>query len=228
MQLVDHQIIDRCLTQELITPFDPELVQPCSVDLTLGNNCGVLANTAMPLVVGTDEPEYKWFEEWENYILHPGHFAIFQTREVINMPADLGARFEGKSSLGRIGLMTNVTAGFIDPGFLGVLTLEMYNCGPLPLTLQPGIRIGQIIFTELGGEPTRLYGNPTLGSHYQESATVRGADFSDRVGVTGGLLVGVDPGSPEGDYSIVQLWAIPQFVYDDNLLLTEEPNDSDC
>lgn len=176
MMLVDWQIKE----YNLISPLNPDLVQPCSVDLTLGNKYAKLKEPAHgflhEIVVGTDQPEYI-HTTFGIFALDPGDFALFQTAETLTLPVDIAGKFEGKSSLGRIGLMTHVTAGFIDPGFCGVLTLELYNCGPLTLVLEPGIRIGQVAFTQLGAIPDRGYGHSELGSHYQNADTVQGGRF---------------------------------------------------
>jgi dCTP deaminase len=185
--LVDHQI----KSLGLVSPLQEQLLQPASVDLTLGCNSariklieedprsnGGVHNVIMPLQVGIDQPTYTYYKRWDTYTLWPGEFALFETAETITLPIDIAGKFEGKSSLGRIGLMTHVTAGFIDPGFSGVLTLELYNCGPLKLVLRPGIKIGQVSFTVLGAMPERAYGHPTLGSHYQGADTVQGGRFN--------------------------------------------------
>lgn len=180
--LVDWQIKDA----NLIDPLNLDLVQPASVDLTMGNKCARLYNYAADkvvgdlhygeFVIGEDTPGYI-YTEFESFRLHPGKFVLLQTAETLTLPIDIAGKFEGKSSLGRIGLMTHITAGFIDPGFHGVLTLELYNCGPLTLVLRPGIRIGQVSFTQLGATPERVYGDPGLGSHYQDADTVQGGRF---------------------------------------------------
>ncbi len=186
--LVDWQIKD----YNLISPLNPDHVQPASVDLTLGNEVALLNrifedpktnggvhNREALLYVGTSIPAYSYFPIPDvGWSLQPGGFALFQTAETITLPPDISGKFEGKSSLGRIGLMTHITAGFVDPGFHGVLTLELYNCGPLTLVLRPGIKIGQIAFTQLGAIPERIYGDPELGSHYQDADTVQGGRFT--------------------------------------------------
>lgn len=171
--LTDWQIKDA----DLIHPLNPDLVQPTSVDLTLGNTAMTLMDRDAPFLVGRDMPDYDGWGGWNEWTLPPGYFALFQTAETLTLPRDIAGKFEGKSSLGRIGLMTHITAGFIDPGFHGVLTLELYNCGPLSLVLRPGIRIGQVSFTQLHAMPERVYGDPGLGSHYQDADTVQGGRF---------------------------------------------------
>jgi len=170
----DHEII----ALGMIYPLNPKLVQPASVDLTLGKNCAALRPRLASVVVGKDSPEYVYHTmNKHGWTLHPGDFMLFDTAETLHLPDNISGKFEGKSSLGRIGLMTHVTAGFIDPGFRGVLTLEIYNVGPLKLLLRPGIKIGQVAFTRLDSLPTKAYGDPSLGSHYQGSESVQGGKF---------------------------------------------------
>jgi dCTP deaminase len=179
--LVDHQI----KSLGLVTPLQEDLVQPASVDLTLGHNHAVLLysqkgagrSTAEYFRVGFDQPEYSHSWGFEDIVLLPNDLVLVETAETLTLPIDVSGKFEGKSSLGRIGLMTHITAGFIDPGFHGVLTLELYNCGPLKLILKAGIRIGQVSFTALDGIPERAYGHPDLGSHYQYAKSVQGGKF---------------------------------------------------
>src|SRR5690606_26251021 len=130
-----------------LEPFEPELVQPSSVDVRLDRRFRVFNNQkythidpskrqddlTAPVDVAEDEP----------FVLHPGEFVLASTLEVITLPDDLAARLEGKSSLGRLGLLTHSTAGFIDPGFSGHVTLELSNVANLPMTLWPGMKIGQ-------------------------------------------------------------------------------------
>jgi len=177
--LVDHQI----KSLGLVSPLQEDLVQPASVDLTLGPRYAlpvVPGDTTMQwlgLRVGEGSPGYTYHTYRPQWTLHPGGFVLCETAETLNLPPDVAGKFEGKSSLGRIGLMTHITAGFIDPGFHGVLTLELYNCGPLKLILKPGIKIGQVSFTILSSMPERAYGDPALGSHYQNADTVQGGRF---------------------------------------------------
>lgn len=178
--LADFQIQQLCINDGLITPFNQDLLQPASYDLTLGGMYALVTNNGKPLFVGEETPHYTYKEfPGDNVILRRQAFALFQTRETLLVPNDIGAKFEGKSSLGRIGLMTHVTAGFIDPGFNGVLTLELYNCGPLDLVLTLGIKIGQVSFTKLDGMVDRPYGSDGLNSHYQGNESVQGGLFHD-------------------------------------------------
>ena len=101
------------------------------------------------------------------FILHPGEFVLGSTLENIELPEDLVARLEGKSSLGRIGLVIHSTAGFVDPGWKGHLTLELSNLARLPITLYHGMKIGQISYLQLSTAADRLYGSASLGSKYQ-------------------------------------------------------------
>lgn len=175
--LPDHMI--RSLN--LVTPFREELLQPASYDLTLGPTCltfrPVIAGRRF--LVGTHKPNMERHDDWDVWQVRPGELVLFQTSETMHIPADIAGKFEGKSSLGRIGLMTHITAGFIDPGFEGVLTLEVYNCGPHNLYLPRGMRIGQVSFTRLESAVERPYGSLDLGSHYQHSETVVEGKFDD-------------------------------------------------
>lgn len=173
MLLTDWQI----KYANLIHPLNPDHVQPASVDLTLGDTYAWLAPRDSHVWVGIDKPEYSYSKIDPYIVFRPRDFMLFQTAETLTLPIDIAGKFEGKSSLGRIGLMTHITAGFIDPGFHGVLTLELYNCGPLTLILKPGIKIGQVAFTQLATVPERSYGHPELGSHYQGDQSVQGAKF---------------------------------------------------
>lgn len=149
-----------------IEPFDPERLQPASYDVTLSRQFRRFKNgvTLDPMRQRTPATEAY---EASTYILYPGEFILGSTIEDISLSGIIAARFEGKSSLGRIGLMTHVTAGFIDPGFVGNLTLEIHNVNRNPILLTEGMDIGQICFMRLFTKAARLYGSPGLGSHYQ-------------------------------------------------------------
>jgi len=178
--LNDAEIKSLALTQNLITPFNPDLLQPASYDLTLGSTVLTIPKEVpQQFVVGKDQVTYveHVIGADDAWLLPPRGFALFETAETILLPNDTAGKFEGKSSLGRIGLMTHITAGFIDPGFRGVLTLELYNAGPMSLALRPGIRIGQVSFHRLSSPVLRPYGHPDLGSHYQDSDHVQGGKF---------------------------------------------------
>jgi len=138
-----------------IDPFDDECVQPSSVDLHVDERFRVFANTRYPYIdVRREMPdltELVEVEEGEPFILHPGEFVLGATAERVRLPDDLVARLEGKSSLGRLGLLIHSTAGYVDPGWDGYLTLELSNVANLPITIYPGMRIGQISFFRLSG-----------------------------------------------------------------------------
>ncbi len=167
--LPDHMIRDL----NLVTPFNEDLLQPATIDLTIGTGCAVFHREVPPaFTVGVDKPRMVYHRDWAMWRVSPGELVLFETAETLHLPADIAGRFEGKSSLGRIGLMTHVSSGFIDPGYHGVLTLEVYNCGPLNLYITPGTRIGQVAFTRLEAPAERPYGSPGLGSHYQHVESV--------------------------------------------------------
>lgn len=175
--LPDHRIRDL----NLVSPFRADLLQPASYDLTLGANCATFPPEVPPgFTIGKDKPCMIYNHDWDVWRVKPRELVLFETAETIYLPNSISGKFEGKSSLGRIGLMTHITSGFIDPGFVGVLTLEVYNCGPYTLYLTPGMRIGQVAFTRLDTPAQRPYGSPGLGSHYQGSGTVTGGRFDDR------------------------------------------------
>ena len=159
----------------LIFPYRAEQVQPASYDVLLGIDMLVPYGDEI-IRVGRDTPTYYKYPLPD--VLEPGQFVLCHTIEKVTFPSFLAGKFEGKSSLGRIGLMTHVTAGFIDPGFSGQLTLEVKNVGPSPLWLEPGIPIGQIAFQLLSMPSERPYGSRGLGSHYQDSRGVVGSKTS--------------------------------------------------
>jgi dCTP deaminase len=155
----------------VIRPFDLKDLQPASVDLHLDRRVLVFRNNQDPyidlrkpmaqLTEPIDIPDDKPF------ILHPGEFILGSTLEHIEIPPDIVARLEGKSSLGRIGLLIHSTAGYVDPGWKGHLTLELTNVSRLPVTLYYGMRIGQISFLQMTTPVERPYGSKELGSRYQ-------------------------------------------------------------
>ena len=168
---------DRTIREEMakgrivIRPLGDGCVQPASVDLHLDRNILVFRNNRVPYIdvrttndrltdmvtMGDDDP----------FMLHPGEFVLGSTLEHVEVPADLVARLEGKSSLGRIGLLIHSTAGYVDPGWQGHLTLELSNVSSLPITLYHRMKIGQISFLRLTTPADRLYGSAELGSKYQ-------------------------------------------------------------
>jgi len=153
-----------------IEPWDPALVQPASVDLRLGPTFRVFHNHRVS-AIDLDDPPANLTEEVRvqdgPFVIHPGEFVLGRTLEWVEMPDDVVARVEGKSSVGRLGLIVHATAGFVDPGFRGTLTLEMTNLTRVPIKLYVGRPIAQLSFMALDAPAERPYGSPELGSHYQ-------------------------------------------------------------
>ncbi|GAA1258176.1 dCTP deaminase [Janibacter melonis] len=155
----------------VLDPWDPAMVQPSSVDVRLDRYFRLFDNHKYPVIdPAQDQPELTRLVEVdpaEGFVLHPGEFVLGSTLETITLPDDLAARVEGKSSLGRLGLLTHATAGFVDPGFSGHVTLELSNVATLPIMLWPGMKIGQFCFMRLTSPAEVPYGSATFGSHYQ-------------------------------------------------------------
>ncbi|MGH2429145.1 MAG: dCTP deaminase [Candidatus Limnocylindria bacterium] len=155
----------------VIDPYTPEAVQPSSVDLHLANRFRVFRNNRYPFIdVRTEQPELTELVAIsgdEPFILHPGEFVLASTLERVALPDDLVARLEGKSSLGRLGLLIHSTAGYVDPGWEGNLTLELSNVASLPITLYHGMKIGQISFQRLSSPVEIGYGDARIGSKYR-------------------------------------------------------------
>jgi dCTP deaminase len=154
-----------------IDPWDPELVQPASIDLRLGDSFRVFHNHRASAIDLRRPPENLTEEvivpAEESFVIHPGEFCLGRTLEWVELPDDIVARIEGKSSLGRLGLIVHATAGFCDPGWKGTLTLELNNLTRVPIKLYPGLPIAQLSFLSLDRPALRPYGSPGLGSHYQ-------------------------------------------------------------
>lgn len=155
----------------VIDPFDAAMVQPSSIDLTVGPVFRVFENHKYALI-DPKAPQEDLTTEVEAtsdspFILHPGEFVLGSTFEVIGLADDIVARLEGKSSLGRIGLLIHSTAGFVDPGFNGHLTLELSNVANLPIAIYPQMKIGQISFYQLSTPAEHPYGSSEAGSKYQ-------------------------------------------------------------
>ncbi|MFI7677054.1 dCTP deaminase [Actinophytocola sp. NPDC049390] len=154
-----------------LDPLDEAMIQPSSIDVRLDRFFRVFNNTkythidprqqqddlTAPVETVDDQP----------FVLHPGEFVLGSTFESVNLPDDLAGRLEGKSSLGRLGLLTHSTAGFIDPGFTGHITLELSNVANLPITLWPGMKIGQLCLFRLTSPAENPYGSTVAGSRYQ-------------------------------------------------------------
>jgi dCTP deaminase len=154
-----------------IEPYDTEMVQPSSVDVRIDRYFRVFENHRYPHIdPSTEQAELTRLVEPdgdEPFILHPGEFVLGSTYEVVSLPDDVSARLEGKSSLGRLGLLTHSTAGFIDAGFSGHVTLELSNVATLPIKLWPGMKIGQLCFFRLSSPAEAPYGQGAAGSRYQ-------------------------------------------------------------
>ena len=154
-----------------IEPYDPDLMQPSSLDVRVDRFFRVFRNSRYPYIdVKTQQEDLTELVEVtgdEAFILHPGEFVLGSTLERVTLPDDLVARLEGKSSLGRLGLLIHSTAGFIDPGWDGHVTLELSNVANLPITIYPGMKIGQLSFVQLSEPAERPYGSAEIGSKYQ-------------------------------------------------------------
>jgi dCTP deaminase len=155
----------------VIDPFTPEAIQPSSVDLHVDRRFRVFRNNRYPFIdVRTDQPDLTELVEIDPeqpFILHPGEFVLGSTLERVSLPDDLVARLEGKSSLGRLGLLIHSTAGYVDPGWDGNLTLELSNVANLPITLYYGMKIGQISFQRMSSPVEIAYGDDRIGSKYR-------------------------------------------------------------
>lgn len=154
-----------------IDPWDETMVQPASVDLRLGDTFRVFHNHRVATIDLRDPPrglteEVKVADE-QPFVIHPGEFCLGSTAERVELPDDIVARIEGKSSLGRLGLIVHATAGFCDPGWKGTLTLELNNLTRVPIKLYAGLPIAQLSFMTLDVPALRPYGHEQLGSHYQ-------------------------------------------------------------
>ncbi len=172
MLLSDRDILAELEARRVsLEPFDAAMVQPSSVDVRLDRFFRTFENHRYPHIdPAEDQPELTREVEPvgdEPFILHPGEFVLGSTYEIVSLPDDVAARLEGKSSLGRLGLLTHSTAGFIDPGFSGHVTLELANVANLPIKLWPGMKIGQLCFFRLSSPAEHPYGSAKYGSRYQ-------------------------------------------------------------
>ncbi len=172
MVLSDRTIAARIADGSIgIDPYDEALLQPSSVDVRVDRAFRVFHNARYPYI-DVKQPQEALTELVEisgdePFILHPGEFVLGATLERVTLPEDLVARLEGKSSLGRLGLLIHSTAGFIDPGFDGHVTLELSNVANLPITIYEGMKIGQISFMQMTEPASTPYGSSALGSKYQ-------------------------------------------------------------
>jgi dCTP deaminase len=187
MILSDTDILARLHKGDLvIDPLDDvdQQVQPASVDLRLGAEFLEFQRTNIPCIHPTREGEVSDYiaetvvPDGEEFILHPGDFVLGTTRERIEMPADLVANVEGRSSLGRLAVVVHATAGFVDPGYRGQVTLELSNLGTAPVALTPGMRVSQLVFTELSSSADRPYGSDR-GSKYQDQQGPQASRIGD-------------------------------------------------
>ncbi|TCI99418.1 dCTP deaminase [Aeromicrobium sp. IC_218] len=154
-----------------LDPLDRGMIQPSSIDVRLDKFFRVFDNHKYPhidpAVDQSDLTREVEVASGDEFILHPGEFVLGSTYELVTLPDDVAARLEGKSSLGRLGLLTHSTAGFIDPGFSGHVTLELANVATLPIKLYPGMKIGQLCFFRLTSPAENPYGSAVYGSRYQ-------------------------------------------------------------
>lgn len=154
-----------------LEPYEPAMVQPSSIDVRLDKFFRLFDNHKYPVIDPAEEqPDLTRFVEVapdEAFVLHPGEFVLGSTYEQVSLPDDIAARLEGKSSLGRLGLLTHSTAGFVDPGFTGHVTLELSNVATLPIKLWPGMKVGQLCFFRLSSPAEHPYGSGASGSRYQ-------------------------------------------------------------
>ncbi|MDR2703616.1 MAG: dCTP deaminase [Cellulomonadaceae bacterium] len=154
-----------------IDPYDPAMIQPSSIDVRLDKYFLLFDNHKYPHIDPSKEQDELTHAvevtAGEALVLHPGEFVLGSSLECVSLPDDIAARLEGKSSLGRLGLLTHSTAGFIDPGFSGHVTLELSNVSTLPILLWPGMKIGQTCFFRLSSPSEKPYGQGALGSRYQ-------------------------------------------------------------
>ena len=172
MLLSDRDILTWVESGEiLLDPWDPTMVQPSSVDVRLDRLFRVFENHKYPVIdPAADQSELTRMVEPagdDPFILHPGEFVLGATYEQVSLGSSIAARLEGKSSLGRLGLLTHSTAGFIDPGFTGHVTLELSNVATLPIKLYPGMKIGQLCFFQLSSPAEHPYGDSANLSRYQ-------------------------------------------------------------
>jgi dCTP deaminase len=167
-----------------IEPWDPGLIQPASIDLRLGDSFRVFHNHRASAIDLREPPtgltEHVEVVEDEPFVIHPGEFCLGRTLEYVELPDDIVARIEGKSSIGRLGLIVHATAGFCDPGWKGTLTLELNNLTRVPIKLYAGLPIAQLSFMTLDAPAQRPYGHADLGSHYQGQVDATESRYGSR------------------------------------------------
>lgn len=172
MLLSDRDIAKLCASGEIeIDPYDPQMIQPASIDVRLDRYFRLFDNHKYsvidPALPQDDLTHLVDVGQSAPFVLHPGEFVLGSTLERVQLADNLAARLEGKSSLGRLGLLTHSTAGFIDPGFNGHVTLELSNTATMPILLYPGMKIGQLCFFQLLSSAEKPYGSRERGSRYQ-------------------------------------------------------------
>src|SRR5690348_17130889 len=172
MLLSDRDLVSEIKAENLaLEPFEPALMQPSSIDVRLDRFFRVFNNHLYTHIDPAEQQDELTSQvemaDGEAFVLHPGEFVLASTLEVITLGDDIAARLEGKSSLGRLGLLTHSTAGFIDPGFSGHVTLELANVANLPIKLWPGMKIGQLCFFRLTSPAMEPYGSASYGPRYQ-------------------------------------------------------------
>ena len=172
MLLSDRDIAKLCASGEIeIDPYDPQMIQPASIDVRLDRYFRLFDNHKYsvidPALPQDDLTHLVDVGQSAPFVLHPGEFVLGSTLERVQLADNLEARLEGKSSLGRLGLLTHSTAGFIDPGFNGHVTLELSNTATMPILLYPGMKIGQLCFFQLSSSAEKPYGSRERGSRYQ-------------------------------------------------------------
>ncbi len=165
-----------------IEPYDADLVQPASVDVRLGQEFRAMRNTRAthidPYESTSDLMERIDVPDGDQFVLHPGEFALAHTAERFSLPDDVVGVVNGKSSLGRLGLLIHATAGYIDPSFAGTVVLELSNVSTLPIILRPGMKIAQIVFQQMDRAAERPYGHPDLGSKYQNQSGAQASQYN--------------------------------------------------
>lgn len=172
MLLSDRDIAKLCASEEIeIDPYAPQMIQPASIDVRLDRYFRLFDNHKYsvidPALPQDDLTHLVDVGQSAPFVLHPGEFVLGSTLERVRLAENLAARLEGKSSLGRLGLLTHSTAGFIDPGFNGHVTLELSNTATMPILLYPGMKIGQLCFFQLSSSAEKPYGSKERGSRYQ-------------------------------------------------------------
>jgi dCTP deaminase len=183
--LSDNEIRRLIENYDMVIPFNDSQLQPCSYDLILGDEFTIIVNHGVQRI-----SENRWIDasdktlhglayhttmNADQYLIQPRQLVLATTIEKVSIPDFIAAKFEGKSSLGRLGLGTHVTAGFIDAGFIGQITLEMQNVSDYPIMVRKGMKIGQLSFCKLSSPASRPYGSKQLGSHYQNQSGVQTA-----------------------------------------------------